>query len=246
MCDLPGPGIESASLALAGGGKPLYFIFYTDFLLFFFLQLSHSLYLTSTTSSSLLLFIYFYNVVLVFAVQRKSAIHQPNHTYIALFFIPFPYSTFWWNEALSPFSVSCLHYKAIPKVVCCFIFLQGVLGHFPRLPPLTVFFSNEASASEEKNSFRNSHGYTKLPVLLDSPSCLQREKAMVTRAATTVSNGIWLSDYHLVKSVVCRRLLGRNHKTRMTTRGHQHTFNNIYLQKPREDFCCKGRVEWIT
>ena len=114
------------------------------------------------------------------------------------------------------------------------------------LPPLTGFFSNEACASEEKNSFHNSHGYTKLPFLLDSHSCLQSEKDMDTRTPTTISNGIWLSDYHRVKSVVCRRLLGRNHKTRMTTRGHEHTFNNIYLQKPREDFCCKGREEWIT
>lgn len=80
--------------------------------------------------------------------------------------------------------------KAIPRVVCCFIFLQGVPGHFPRLTPLPVFFSNEASALGEKKSLCNSHSYTKLPVLLNSPLCLQSEKDMDTRTPTTISNDI--------------------------------------------------------
>ena len=78
-------------------GRPLYFMFYTNFLLFFFLQLSHRLYLTCTTYSSLLLFIYLFTFIMLCWFLLSNNSNQPNHTYIALFFIPFPCSTFWWS-----------------------------------------------------------------------------------------------------------------------------------------------------
>lgn len=106
---------------------------------------------------------------------------------------------------------------------------------------------------EERREACNPQGYTasqeRLLVFLDRPSHLQRAKDRDTRTPLTISNGVLSDPFSLTSckiNCLWKRLPGRKHKARVTTRGQQCTLNSLYLQKPRGGFSAlQGRTERI-
>lgn len=209
---------------------------------FFLLQLSHSLiWPLQLLQAYIYLFILQCCVGFCWRTMQISHSSAKSHVYHSIFYT---FSLFYILMKWSPVSFFC----ELPSLQghsesCLLLHLFSSPRSLPKASPLTVFFSNEACALKKRTA-------SVIPMV--TLSCLSfdsRHACRVRKPRTQghlriISNGIWLSDYHRVKSVVCEVPLGRNQNQNDHKRARAH-LQQAFTQNS-EDFCCKGREEWIT